>query len=39
MLKPRFSEAHQRAKFSFLHLSLRPQVIIEGSDYKEDEVW
>jgi hypothetical protein len=31
MLKPPFNEAHQRAKFRYLHLSLRPQVLHEGS--------
>jgi hypothetical protein len=32
MLKPRFNEALQRAKFSILRLGLRPQVLFEGSE-------
>lgn len=34
MLKPRFNEALQRAKFSILSLSLRPQVLFEGSEQR-----
>src|SRR4030042_4369089 len=34
MLNCLFNEARQRAKFSILHVSLRPQVLCEGSDQR-----